>query len=127
MKYLKNFKELLEDTSGGGGFTGPVALASLSGMGNPVTSVPSAIPGDAAGASVGSGDIGSGWKTAKTLNNFRAKKDTMKDIFGTSKRRFSKLTKGMKKPKEGLFQLANDLGKVKGEKNIKSFKDFVKK
>jgi hypothetical protein len=127
MNHLKNFEEMNEDTSGGGGYTGPIALASLSGMGNPVTSVPSAIPGDAAGATIGSGDIGSGWTAQKTKNSFRQKKDTTSDIFGTSKRRFSKLTRGMKKSKDGLFQMANDLGKIKDEKKIKSFKDFIKK
>lgn len=140
MKHLKTItdwkmaNEINEDTSGGGGYTGPVAFASLAttaGMGAPVASQPSAIPGDAAGATVGSGDIGSGWSKAKTQNSLRNdfqtknRKRTDADLFGTSKRRNAKLTRGLKQQKkDGLFQM-NSPKKAKG--NIKSFSQFTKK
>lgn len=136
MKFLKKIDEnwMAEDTSGGGGYTGPVAFATLGatvGMGATVSSQPSAIPGDAAGATVGSGDIGSGWSKAKQLNSMRNdfqtknRKRTDADLFGSSKRRAGKLTRGLKQKnsKDGLFQM-NKPKKTKG--NIKSFSDFTK-
>lgn len=139
MKRISNFKEfsINEDTSGGGGFTGPVAFASLantSGMGNVVTSQPSVVPGDARGATVGSGDIGSGWPAAKLKkslsNDFQnqSKNNRRKaesDLFGNSKRRVAKLTRNMKKKNDdGLFAM-NSPKKKSG--NIKSFSQFTSK
>lgn len=136
MKYLKlfeNFEMANEDTSGGGGYTGGVAYATMAttaGMGPVVASQPSAVPGDAAGASVGSGDIGSGWSKAKTMNSLRNdfqtknRKRTDADLFGSSKRRVGKLTRGMKKKSsDGLFGM--NTPKKKGSGIIKSFSTFT--
>jgi hypothetical protein len=123
MKIVKKLEDwMAEDTSGGGGFTGTVVgLANSAGMGNVVSSQPSSIPGDAAGATWGSGDIGSGWSQAKKLN----KKKTDSDLFGSAKRRAGKLLRGFKDAKkDGLFQMNTP---KKGKGNIKSFSDFKKK
>lgn len=128
-------EHLKEDTSGGGGFTGPVAFASLantSGMGAVVSPIASQTPGDVAGSTPGSGDIGMGWSKAKTVNSLRndmqgkSRKRTDSDLFGTSKRRNAKLTRGLKKNAndKGLFAINSP---KKGKGNIKSFKDFTKK
>lgn len=122
--------------SGGGGYTGSVGFATLSntsGMGAPIASQPSSIPGDAAGATVGSGDIGSGWPAAKMKQNLKndmqgkKRRNPVSDIYGSSsKRRVGKLTRGMKgKNKDGGVFLANDLGPKKAGK-IKSFSAFTK-
>jgi hypothetical protein len=140
MKHLNAFEKfenlpLTEDTSGGGGFTGPVAFASLantSGMGAVTTPIASNIPGDVAGSTPGSGDIGSGWSKAKTVNSLRndmqgkTRKRVDSDLFGTSKRRVNKLTRGMKKggQDKGLFGMNTP---KKGKGTIKSFNDFNKK
>jgi len=55
MKYLLSFK-LFEE-----GASGVAAAVGGGGMGAVSTSSPSATPGNAAGATVGSGDIGSAW------------------------------------------------------------------
>lgn len=132
---LEKVSKMIEDTSGGGGFTGPVAFASLantSGMGAVVSPIASQVPGDVAGSTPGSGDIGSGWSKAKTVNSLRndmqgkSRKRTDADLFGSSKRRNAKLTRGLKKNTndKGLFAMNSP---KKGKGNIKSFKDFTKK
>jgi len=55
MKHLMSFK-MFEEAS-----AGVAAAVGGSGMGAVSTSSPSSTPGDAAGASWGSGDIGSAW------------------------------------------------------------------
>lgn len=141
MKRISTFEEfeqlpLNEDTSGGGGFTGPVAFAGLAnttGMGNVVASQPSSVPGNVANATVGSGDIGSGWTKARQMNSmkndfqYQSKNNQRKaesDLFGSSKRRMSKLTRGIKKKNQNNGLFAMNSPKKSGK--IKSFSDFKK-
>ena len=132
MRHLEKFETYNEDTSGGGGYTGGVAFATLangSGMGPVISSQPSAILGDAKGATTGSGDIGAGWSKAKQVNSLRNdfqtknRKNPTADLYGSSKRRAGKLTRGLKKGKhqDGLF--GTDLNKKK-KGVIKSFNAF---
>ncbi len=102
---------------------GAVSGGNVSGMGAVVTSQPSSIPGDTAGASTGSGDIGSGLSDSKNLNrNVISRPD--------GSRRKKKLKARVKEMAKGFAnQFKGGEYKQGGDKNahIMKFSDFGNK
>jgi len=90
MRHLLTFK-LFEE-----GAAGVAAAVGGSGMGAVATSSPSATPGDAAGATIGSGDIGAGWqptvsrKDSNELKNSKRRKKQRKQKRKTKRKQRKK-------------------------------------
>lgn len=90
--------------------------ANVSGMGAVVTSQPSSIPGDASGATTGSGDIGSGWnRNVISRPTGSRRKNKMKATAKAMSKKFAN-------------QFNGDEYKKGGDKNahIMSFSDYKK-
>jgi len=72
MKNIKNFKKFIKEDA-------TATLGNAGGMGNIVSATPSSTPGDVAGSSIGSGDIGQTLNTfSKSTTNFKRKKKKKK-------------------------------------------------
>ena len=105
------------------GGVGCANAGNVGGMGAVVTSQPSSIPGNTAGATTGSGDIGSGWIDSKNNN-----RNVIARPIGSRRKKKMKA-----KVKEMFKNMSNQFkgGEYKqgGDKNatIMSFRDFSKK
>lgn len=115
-KPVKGLQEKILNEDGVACATG----GNTSGMGAVITSQPSSIPGDASGATTGSGDIGSNWGSVATNRNVIPRKGN------------SKKDKMKKLAKQYANQFKGDEYKQGGDKdvakmpNIKNFSDFIK-